>query len=44
MGLNGQAFMVSPPFMGMGMVGIFIVTAIIIIVVSALNKFTAPKE
>jgi len=44
MGINVQAFLESLPIMGMGMVGIFIVTAIIIIVVSALNKFTAPKE
>lgn len=42
--LNVQAFMDSLPIMGMGMVGIFIVTIIIIAVVSFLNRFTAWLE
>ena len=38
--LNIQAFMDSLPIMGMGMAGVFIVTAIIIAVVSLLNSIT----
>jgi len=40
MSINVQAFLDSLPIMGMGMVGIFIVTVIIIVVVSLLNKIT----
>ena len=42
--LNVQAFLDSLPIMGMGMVGIFIVTVIIIAVVSLLNKITSKFE
>ena len=42
--LNVQAFLDSLPIMGMGMVGIFIVTIIIIVVVSLLNKITSKFE
>ena len=38
--LNIQAFMDSLPIMGMGIAGVFIVTAIIIAVVSLLNNIT----
>ena len=42
--INVQAFLDSLPIMGMGMVGIFIVTIIIIAVVSLLNKITSRFE
>ena len=42
--LNVEAFLASLPIMGMGMVGIFIVTVIIIAVVSLLNKITTKFE
>ena len=44
MGINVQAFLQSLPIMGMGMAGIFIVTAIIIAVVALLNKVTSHFE
>jgi len=44
MSINVQAFLDSLPIMGMGMVGIFIVTVIIIVVVSLLNKITTKFE
>ena len=44
MSINVQAFLDSLPIMGMGMVGIFIVTVIIIVVVSLLNKITGKFE
>ena len=44
MTIHVQSFLNSLPIMGMGMVGIFIVTCIIIVTVMLLNKFTAPKE
>ena len=44
MSINVQAFLDSLPIMGMGMVGIFIVTVIIIVVVSLLNKITGRCE
>ena len=44
MSINVQAFLDSLSIMGMGMVGIFIVTAIIIVVVSLLNKITGKFE
>ena len=43
MGINIQAFLDSLPIMGLGMVGIFIVTLIIIAVVEILNKATNRK-
>ena len=42
--LNVQAFLDSLSIMGMGMVGIFIVTIIIIAVVSLLNSITGRFE
>ena len=44
MTINVQGFIDSLPIMGMGMVGIFIVTIIIILVVSLLNNITARFE
>ena len=44
MGINVQAFLSSLPIMGLGMVGIFIVTIIIIVVVSLLNNITSKFE
>ena len=43
MGINVQGFLESLPIMGIGMVGIFIVTIIIIVVVEILNKTTTKK-
>ena len=42
--VNVQAFLDSLSIMGMGMVGIFIVTIIIIAVVSLLNNITGRFE
>ena len=39
-----QAFINSLPIMGIGMVGIFIVTIAIILVVSLLNRLTGGKK
>lgn len=44
MQINMQGFLEALPIMGIGMVGIFIVTIIIVAVVALLNKFTAPKN
>jgi len=44
MSLNIDAFMNSLPLMGKGMLGIFVVTLVIIIMISLLNKLTAPKQ
>ena len=41
---NPEFFMDSLPIMGMGMLGTFIVIAIIVAIVAILNKVTAPKE
>lgn len=38
-----ENFLNSLPIMGKGMLGIFIVTIVIILVVGILNKVTAPK-
>jgi hypothetical protein len=43
-GINPEAFMDSLPTMGLGMLGIFIVTGIIVLTVSALNIFTQPRK
>ena len=40
MELNVGAMLETLPIMGYGMLGIFIVTGVIILVVSLLNKFT----
>ena len=44
MSIDVNAFLASLPIMGMGMVGIFIVTVIIIVVVSLLNNITNKFE
>ncbi|MBP3656750.1 MAG: hypothetical protein J6K32_08660 [Clostridia bacterium] len=44
MSINVQAFLESLVFMVEGWLGIFIVMAVIIAVVYALNKFTAEKK
>jgi len=43
MTINVQGFLDSLPIMGLGMVGIFIVTLIIIAVVVIINKTTTKK-
>ena len=42
--MNVELFLQTLPIMGMGMLGIFAVILVIIPVVAALNKLTAPKE
>ena len=42
--MNLELFLQTLPIMGMGMLGIFAVILVIILVVAALNKLTAPKE
>lgn len=42
--LNVQGFLESLPYMGKGMLGIFIVTGAIILTVSLLNAVTNKKE
>ena len=44
MGINFSYFIYSLPIMGKGMLGIFIVTAVIILTVKALNYFCSAKE
>ena len=44
MNLNIDAFLNSLPMMGKGMLGIFVVTLVIILMISLLNKFTAAKQ
>ncbi len=41
MTLNVDAFLRTLPIMGKGMLGIFIVTLVIILVITVLNKLTA---
>ena len=41
---NPQAFMEALPIMGIGMVGIFIVTIVIILVVSCLNRLSGGRK
>ncbi len=43
-GINVERFLDTLPYMGMGMLGIFIVTAIIICSVFLLNFFTKPRK
>lgn len=43
MAINVQGFLDSLPIMGIGMVGIFVVTLIIIAVVEILNHTTSKK-
>lgn len=42
--MNLENFLYTLPIMGLGMLGIFIVTALIIIVIAVLNKLTKPSE
>lgn len=44
MEINVQQFLDSLPVMGMGMLGIFIVTGIIVLTIAALNFFTRPRK
>ena len=44
MNLNIDAFLNSLPMMGKGMLGIFVVTLVIILMISLLNKFTTRKQ
>ena len=39
-----DAFMKSLPTMGLGMLGIFIVTGVIVLTIGALNFFTKPRK
>ena len=41
---NGMAFLENLKYMGVGMLGIFIVIGVIILSVVVLNKVTAPKK
>lgn len=42
--MNPMAFVENLKYMGVGMIGIFIVIGIIILSVVVLNKVTAPKK
>ena len=42
--INVDAFLDSLPTLGLGMLGIFIVTGIIVLTVGALNFFTKPRK
>ena len=44
MNLNIDAFMNSLPLMGKGMLGIFVVTIVIIVMIALLNKLTSAKQ
>lgn len=44
MNLNIDAFMNSLPLMGKGMLGIFVVTIVIILMIALLNKVTSTKQ
>ena len=44
MNLNIDAFMNSLPLMGKGMLGIFVVTIVIILMIALLNKVTSVKQ
>ena len=43
MGINIGNFLSSLPYMGKGMLGIFIVTAVVVMVVNALNSMPDKK-
>ncbi len=43
MGINIEYFLNSLPYMGKGMLGIFIVTAVVVMVVNALNSMPDKK-
>ena len=42
--IDFEAFLASLPYMGKGMLGIFIVTAIIVVFVNALNNLPEKEE
>ncbi len=42
--MNFNVFLSTLPIMGKGMIGIFIVTAVIIVIMMMLNKFTGKKQ
>ena len=44
MNLNIDAFLNSLPMMGKGMLGIFVVTIVIILMIALLNKVTVAKK
>ena len=44
MNYNIDAFLNSLPMMGKGMLGIFVVTIVIILMIALLNKVTAAKK
>ncbi len=44
MGINFEYFLNSLPYMGKGMLGIFIVTAVVVMVVNALNSMPDKKN
>ena len=43
MGINIENFLNSLPYMGKGMLGIFVVTIVIVLVVNALNNIPEKK-
>ncbi len=44
MGINFEYFLSSLPYMGKGMLGIFVVTAVVVMVVNALNCMPEKKN
>lgn len=42
--IDVEAFLAALPYMGKGMLGIFVVTAVIVIFVNALNNLPEKKE
>ena len=42
--INFEAFLASLPYMGKGMLGIFIVTAVVVVTVNALNNIPEKEE
>lgn len=43
-GINLQGLLDSLPYMGKGMLGIFVVTAVVVVVVNALNSMPGKKK
>ncbi len=44
MGINLEYFLSSLPYMGKGMLGIFVVTAVVVLVVNTLNNIPEKKD
>ena len=44
MNINFDGFIDTLPYMGKGMLGIFVVTAVIILTIVILNKASSPKK